>query len=174
MYIDPLETEISKNHLSILKWPLNKCWGWKVWTLSFQMPCRTHFFESWMQRCIISNEKVSDLYLGVLLENRWVSFLHSTSHYSLTLFQPNGLELSEVDKIFLSLFPVLIGVWIRLLSYLKVSPLSVKCFWKSFRALSDESTCLASQGNMFSRCKAEVKIFFFWSLSNQMDVHFLR
>ena len=47
------------------------------------MPCRTHFSESWMQRSIISNEKVSYLYLGVLPENRWVSFLHSTSHYSL-------------------------------------------------------------------------------------------
>ena len=76
-------TEISQNHLSILKWSLNKYWGWKVWTLSFQMPCRTHFSESWMQRSIISNEKVSYLYLGVLPENRWMSFLHSTSHYSL-------------------------------------------------------------------------------------------
>ena len=47
------------------------------------MPCRTHFSESWMQRSIISNEKVSYLYLGVLPENRWMSFLHSTSHYSL-------------------------------------------------------------------------------------------
>ena len=36
-----------------------------------------------MQRSIISNEKVSYLYLGVLPENRWMSFLHSTSHYSL-------------------------------------------------------------------------------------------
>ena len=47
------------------------------------MPCRTHFSESWMQRSIISNEKVSYLYLGVLPENSWMSFLHSTSHYSL-------------------------------------------------------------------------------------------
>eukprot|EP00493_Phyllostaurus_siculus_P020290 UN20615 len=39
--------------------------------LSFQMPCRTHFSESWMERSIISNEKVSYLYLGVLPENRW-------------------------------------------------------------------------------------------------------
>ena len=83
MYINPLGTEISQNHLSILKWSLNKYWGWKVWTLSFQMPCRTHFSESWMQRSIISNEKVSYLYLGVLPENRWMSFLHSTSQYSL-------------------------------------------------------------------------------------------
>eukprot|EP00493_Phyllostaurus_siculus_P008314 UN08412 len=43
------------------------------------MPCRTHFSESWMQRSIILNEKVSYLYLGVLPENRWMSFLHSTS-----------------------------------------------------------------------------------------------
>ena len=84
MYINPLGTEISQNHLSILKWSLNKYWGWKVWTLSFQMPCRTHFSESWMQRSIISNEKVSYLYLGVLPENMWMSFLHSTSRYSLT------------------------------------------------------------------------------------------
>ena len=76
--INSLGTEISQNHLSILKWSLNKYWGWKVWTLSFQMPCRTHFSESWMQRSIISNEKVSYLYLGVLPENRWISFLHST------------------------------------------------------------------------------------------------
>ena len=83
MYINPLGTEISQNHLSILKWSLNKYWGWKVWTLSFQMPCRTHFFESWMQRSIIPNEKVSYLYLEVLPENRWMSFLLSISHYSL-------------------------------------------------------------------------------------------
>ena len=36
-----------------------------------------------MQRSIISNEKVSYLYLGVLPENSWMSFLHCTSHYSL-------------------------------------------------------------------------------------------
>ena len=47
------------------------------------MPCRTHFSESWMQRSITSNEKVSYLYFGVLPENKWMSFLHSTSHYSL-------------------------------------------------------------------------------------------
>ena len=76
-------TEFSQNHLSVLKWSLNKYWGWKVWTLSFQMPCRTHFYKSWMQRSIIPNEKVSYLYLGVLPENRWMLFLHSTSHYSL-------------------------------------------------------------------------------------------
>ena len=84
MYISPWDTEISQNHLSVLKWSLNKYWGWKVWTLSFQMPCRTHFSESWMQRSIISNEKVSYLYFGILPENRWMSFLHSTSHYTLS------------------------------------------------------------------------------------------
>ena len=47
------------------------------------MPCRTHFYKSWMQRSIMTNEKVSYLYLGVLPENRWMLFLHSTSHYSL-------------------------------------------------------------------------------------------
>ena len=47
------------------------------------MPCRTHFSESWMQRSIISNEKVSYLYFGILPENRWMSFLHSTSNYRL-------------------------------------------------------------------------------------------
>ena len=83
VYIDPLDTKISQNHLSILKWSLNEYWGWKVYTLSFQMPYRTHFFDAWMQRSIISNEKVSYLYLGVFPENMWVSFLHSTSHYSL-------------------------------------------------------------------------------------------
>ena len=36
-----------------------------------------------MQRSIISNEKVSYLYLGVLPENSWMYFLHCTSHYSL-------------------------------------------------------------------------------------------
>ena len=41
--INPLGTEIGQNHLSILKWSLNKHWSSKVWTLSFQMPCRTHF-----------------------------------------------------------------------------------------------------------------------------------
>ena len=83
MYINPLGIEISQNHLSILKWSLNKYWGWKVWTLRFQMPCRTHFSESWTQSSIISNEKVSYLDLGVFPENMWVSFLHSTSHCSL-------------------------------------------------------------------------------------------
>ena len=83
MYIIPLGTEISPNHLSILKLSLNKYWGWKVWTLSFQMPCRTHFFDACMQRSIISNEKVSYLYLEVFPENGWMSFLHSISHYSL-------------------------------------------------------------------------------------------
>ena len=48
------------------------------------MPCRTHFSDVWMQRSIISNEKVSYLYFGILPENRWMSFLHSTSHYSLS------------------------------------------------------------------------------------------
>ena len=47
------------------------------------MPCRTHLSESWMQRSIISNENPSFLYLEVLPENSWMSFLHSTSHYSL-------------------------------------------------------------------------------------------
>ena len=47
------------------------------------MPCRKHFSESGMQRSITSNEKVSYLYFGVLPENKWMSFLHSTSHYSL-------------------------------------------------------------------------------------------
>ena len=83
MYISPWDTEISQNHLSVLKWSLNKYWGWKVWTLSFQMPYRTHFFDAWMQRSIISNETISYLYLGVLPENMWMSLLLSTSHYSL-------------------------------------------------------------------------------------------
>ena len=47
------------------------------------MPYRTHFFDAWMQRSIISNETISYLYLGVLPENMWMSLLHSTSHYSL-------------------------------------------------------------------------------------------
>ena len=83
MYIETLGTEIGQNHLSILNWSLNKYWNGKVWILSFQMPYRTHFSESWMQRSIISNEKVSYLYLGILPGNKWMSFLHSTSHYSL-------------------------------------------------------------------------------------------
>ena len=83
VYISPWDTEISQNHLSVLKWSLNKYWCWEVWTPIFQMPCRTHFPKSWMQRSIISNEKVSYLYLGVLPENSWMSFLHCTSHYSL-------------------------------------------------------------------------------------------
>jgi len=65
--MNPLGSEINQNHLSILKWSLNTYWSWKVWTLTFQMPCRTHFSESWMQRTIIWNEKVSYLYLGVFL-----------------------------------------------------------------------------------------------------------
>jgi len=80
--INSLGTEISQNHLSILKWSLNKYWNWKVWTLSFQMPYRTHFSEPWMWRSIISNEKVSYLHLEVLPENRRISFLHSTSSES--------------------------------------------------------------------------------------------
>ena len=80
--INSLGTEISQNHLSILKWSLNKYWSWKVWILSFQMPCRTHFSESWTQRLIISNEKVSYLCLGVLPETRRISFLHSTNSES--------------------------------------------------------------------------------------------
>ena len=80
--INPLGTEISQNHLSILKWSLNKYWGWKVWTLSFQMPCRTPFFESWMQRSIILDENVSYLYLEVLSENGWMPFSPSTDSES--------------------------------------------------------------------------------------------
>ena len=57
MYINPLGSEIGQNHLSILKWSLNKYSGWKVWTPGFQMPCRTHFSDSWIWRSIISNEK---------------------------------------------------------------------------------------------------------------------
>ena len=83
MYIETLGTEIGPNDLSILKWSLNKYWNGKVWILSFQMPYRTHFSDSWMQRSIISNENPSYLYLGALPENSWMSFLHSTSHYSL-------------------------------------------------------------------------------------------
>ena len=63
------------------------------------MPCRTHFSESWMQRSIISNEKVSYLYLGVLPENRWMSFLHSTSHYSLS---KSLKDLSDHSNFFVS------------------------------------------------------------------------
>eukprot|EP00493_Phyllostaurus_siculus_P001378 UN01386 len=48
--------------------------GLKAWTLSFQMPCRTPFSESWMQRSIILDENVSYLYLGVLSENGWMPF----------------------------------------------------------------------------------------------------
>ena len=80
--INSLGTEISQNHLSILKWSLNKYWSRKVWILSFQMPCRTHFSESWMWRSIISNEKVSHSHLEVLPENRRISFLHSTNSES--------------------------------------------------------------------------------------------
>ena len=47
------------------------------------MPYRTHFFDAWMQRSIISNETISYLYFGVLPGNMWMSLLHSTSHYSL-------------------------------------------------------------------------------------------
>ena len=82
VHISSLGSKISQNHLSILKWSLKKYWGWKVWTLRFQMPCRTHFSESRMQRSIISNEKVSYLYFGVLPENRWISLLHSTNSWS--------------------------------------------------------------------------------------------
>eukprot|EP00493_Phyllostaurus_siculus_P009706 UN09836 len=42
------------------------------------MPYRTQFSESWMQRYIILNEKVSYLYLEVLPENNRISFIHST------------------------------------------------------------------------------------------------
>jgi len=77
--INSLGIENSQNHLSILKWSLNKYWSWKVWILSIQMPCRTHFSEPWMWRSIISNEKVSYLHLEVLPENRRISLLHSTN-----------------------------------------------------------------------------------------------
>ena len=63
---------VSENHLSILKWSLSKYWSWKVWTLSFQMPCRTHFSEPWMWRSIISNEKVSYLHLKVALKHPYM------------------------------------------------------------------------------------------------------
>ena len=99
MYINPLGTEISQNHLSILKWLLNKYWRWQVWILSFRMPCRTHFFESQMQRSIISNEKVSYLYFGILPENRWMSFLHSTSNYRL---RKSLKDLSDYLNFFVS------------------------------------------------------------------------
>ena len=65
------------------------------------MPCRTHFSESWMQRSIIPNEKVSYLYLEVLPENKWMSFLHSTSHYSLRK-SLKDLLVSECLNFFLS------------------------------------------------------------------------
>ena len=80
--INLLGNEISENHLSTLKWSLNKYWSWKVWILSIQMPCRTHFSEPWMWSFIISNEKVSYLHLEVLPENRRISFLHSTNSSS--------------------------------------------------------------------------------------------
>ena len=99
VYINPLGNEISQNHLSILKWSLKKYWNWKVWTPSFQMAYRTHFSESWMQRSIISNENPSYLYLGVLPENSWMSFLHSTSHYSL---RKSLKDLSDHLNVFVS------------------------------------------------------------------------
>ena len=82
VYINSLGTEISQNHLSMLKWSLNKLWGQKVWIPRFQMPCRTHFFESWMQRSIILDENVSYLYLGVISENVWMPFSPSTNSQS--------------------------------------------------------------------------------------------
>ena len=63
------------------------------------MPCRTQFSDSWMQRSIISNEKVSYLYLGLLPENRWMSFLHSTSHKSL---RKSLNDLSDHLNVFVS------------------------------------------------------------------------
>ena len=80
--INSLATEITQIHLSILKWSLNKHWGWKVWTLSFHIQCRTHFCEFWMRRSIISNEKVAYLHLEVLPENKRISFLRSTHSQS--------------------------------------------------------------------------------------------
>ena len=63
------------------------------------MPCRTHFSDAWMQRSITSNEKVSYLYFGVLPENKWMSFLHSTSHYSL---RKSLKDLSDYLNFFVS------------------------------------------------------------------------
>ena len=49
-------TEIGQNHLSILKWSLNKYWGWKVWILSFQMLCRMSSYDNYT-RFYISKQK---------------------------------------------------------------------------------------------------------------------
>ena len=49
-------TEISQNHLSILKWSLNTYRDWKVWTLSFQMPCRMSSYDNYA-RFYISKQK---------------------------------------------------------------------------------------------------------------------
>ena len=83
MYISPLGTEISKNHLSILKWSLNEYWSWKVWTLSFQMPCHTHFSEYWMQRFIISNEKNFLATFGNTFWGQIISIFILTNHFRL-------------------------------------------------------------------------------------------
>ena len=53
-------TEIGQNHLSILKWSLNKYWAWKVWTLSFQMPCRMSSYDNYT-RFYISKQKASQI-----------------------------------------------------------------------------------------------------------------
>ena len=66
MYINSLGTESSQNHLSMLKSSLNKCWDEKLWTLSFQIPCRMPFFEPWMQKSIILDE----MFLTQVAQNR--------------------------------------------------------------------------------------------------------
>ena len=69
--------------------------------------------------------------------------------------QPNGLELSEVSKIFISRFPQLLRVQIRHLRYLNVSTLFEECFWGSFGVIRNEFVSFSSLENSVFKMQRE-------------------
>ena len=85
--INSLGTEISQNHLIILKWSLNKYWSWKVWILSFQTPYRTSSYHSWMSfySCVYSSSKMSQKPLGMKIPSRptllMISYILPITHF---------------------------------------------------------------------------------------------
>ena len=131
-----------KSLLSRLKWSLNTFWNWKAWTFSFQMRCRTHFFEFWSQRSILLNAKSPE-------RTFWYQRIRNFSNLLATICLRKSLkDLSDHLNVFFSgrikhtlsfLFlqlPELIW-WLRNVPISKQSPKNVRIHEWPHMALAD-------------------------------------
>ena len=61
------------------------------------MPCRTYFYDAYLQRFIIPNEKYSYLYLPLLSGGQTVTILTLPKHFRLMNVDP-GVNRTGVDQ----------------------------------------------------------------------------